>query len=95
MLTLPAAAMDEEKCKYFSKKFSGFCRKINSGDRNVFDRFCQKIYPFCIELYEFTKDLSFDHESLETPCDFAIYDVGSEMASSIIPIYKNYLTKSE
>jgi hypothetical protein len=106
LLTWPSAAFSEEETKYFVTKFSGFCRKIRTGDRNVFDRFCQKIYPFCLEIYEFAKDLSFDPKLYlprrvndiirrETPCELAIYSVGAEIASSIIPTYKNYLPKSE
>jgi hypothetical protein len=99
LISLPFA-FSKEKRKYFTKKFAGFCRNINSGDKKVFDRFCQKIYPFCMEIYDYAKDLKWDRAVdvspfYSTPCEDAISIIGTEVAGRIVPIYKNYLTKSE
>ncbi|MDR2345842.1 MAG: hypothetical protein LBE18_07220 [Planctomycetaceae bacterium] len=107
-LILWPAAFSEEQTKYFRTKFSKLCRKISTGDRKVFDRFCQKIYPFCMEIYETAKDLVYDPKLFEDlprpsptdstdiglPVDHALDAIAGEIAD-ILPIYKNYLTRSE
>jgi hypothetical protein len=97
-------AYSEEQSKYFRTKFARLCRKAITGNRNDFDKFCQNIYPFCMELYEVGKDLRFDPKIFEgfpgegirdLPRDMALGIVHYGISVHILPIYKNYLTKSE
>jgi hypothetical protein len=86
--------------KDIKKRFSKICRRILQGDHIIFDNFCSQIYPFCLEIYEIGRNLEFSHTNVdgeptrETPNDFLIFSVGANISAYILPVYKNYLTKS-
>jgi hypothetical protein len=90
---LPRGFSSQHK-EYLMKTFSKIVTEVRCGDVKKFDKFCTKIYPFCLEIYEIGKDLSFDDRP-ETPYGVAIHLVGALTASNILPTYKNYLPKSE
>jgi hypothetical protein len=80
--------------KDITKRYSKICRKILQGDPIIFDNFCSQIYPFCLEIYEIGRNLEFSEPTKETPNEQLIFSVGAHISAQILPVYKNYLTKS-
>jgi hypothetical protein len=90
----------EGQRKYIRTKFSRICSNVYSGNKDIFDNFCRKIYPFCLEIYEIGKDLTYNHYLIETPTndipyEDVIFEIGANISAYILPVYKNYLAKSE
>ena len=100
-LSVVIAFTDEERI-YLKDKFQVLCQPVLEGDRQAFDEFCGKIYLFCDEIYHIGKGRKWPernwangHPPIEMPNDDVIYSVGSNITAYILPLYKNYLQKSE
>ena len=90
----------EEEKTYLRSKFSEMCTPAMTGDRKLFDELCEKIPAFCEEIYQIGKDMVWPYDPdrgphIESPNDCVIYDVGANITAYILPLYKNYLQKSE
>jgi len=88
-------AFSIEQKQYIEHTFSKLCKNVRNGNKTIFDKFCSNIYPFCNEVYEMGKNLQDKFEVLETPNDSLIFSIGANISVHILPIYKNYLAKSE
>jgi len=91
---------DEEK-KYLKNKFLEMCAPAMTGDKKLFDDFCEKIPAFCEEIYQMGKDMDWppghnDEPRIDTPNDCVIYSVGSNIGCVLIRFFHcNYAAKSE
>lgn len=76
------------------QKFSDICSGTDSGQEDVFDDFCSRIYSFCLNIHDIGKDLQYTAENgtesigddLTTmPFEDLIFEVGNHIADHIMP----------
>jgi hypothetical protein len=87
----PVTLTDDQN-NYYKDKFSSLLMKAVTGDKNLFDEFCNNIYPFCDELYHLGKGKIFHNG--ESTDSMLINDVASTIAAYILPLYPTYVRKS-
>jgi hypothetical protein len=89
--------------EYIDKRYEEITTGLEDGNVQIFDEYCEQVYPFCLELYEIGKDLRYTRPlpitgmiPLELPIIDLISDIGSAVAGSVmtIPAYKKHLPKS-
>jgi hypothetical protein len=87
-------SFSEDQASILKKKFSKIFTGVRTGNRNNFDEFCKKIFPFCMEIYEMGKDLSPFEGNSDLPHATSIFSVGAIISSNILPLFKSYSPKS-
>lgn len=94
--------LSSEQHIYLDRKFREICEGALAVDYHQFDIFCNKIHPFCEEIYQMGKNLQWPNSEYrddgplsETPNDQMIFEVGASIEAHIVPHYKKHLKKSE
>lgn len=94
----------EEHAKDICQKFFDICRGTDSGRKDVFDDFCRRIYPFCLEIHDTGKDLRYesgnethvsDGDLAKSPLEDLIFDIGNHIAEHVMPFNSAFHATSQ